>query len=85
MKDCIQDFIASWKQYDSTDGFNNARWDLRLSDAGYYGVTLTDISEWTSTHKWCEKIYGKNHYAWTGATFWFESEKDATMFALRWS
>jgi hypothetical protein len=29
---------------------------------------------------------GHQHYAWTGtSTFWFETERDAIMFALRWS
>jgi hypothetical protein len=36
-------------------------------------------------HHWCEQQFGKDHYAWTGSTFWFETEKDATLFGLRWA
>jgi hypothetical protein len=36
-------------------------------------------------HHWCEQQFGKDHYAWTGSTFWFETKKDATLFGLRWA
>ena len=56
--------------------------------AGYYPVelgTLFLMGEWTECHRWCCEHIGEDHYSWTGGTFWFETEKAAMWFALRWS
>jgi hypothetical protein len=85
-KDCIQDFIAAWKQYDtSTMKYQTPYWNGRFKDAGYYPVDVSNsMYNWSSIHAWCEEKFTKNHYAWAGSTFWFESEQDAIMFTLRW-
>jgi hypothetical protein len=92
--DCILDFITAWKEWDLTEdqGRNGEStrpfWNLRLQDAGYYGIEATREAirdHWQVMHHWCEQQFGKDHYAWTGSTFWFETEKDATLFGLRWA
>ena len=89
MKDCIQDFIESWKEYDSNIKGNLPfpNWESRLRDAGYYHAMYTGDGKnlWSDVHRWCEKHVGKKHYAWTGFTFWFDNEQNAIFFALRWS
>jgi hypothetical protein len=35
-------------------------------------------------YDWCGEQFGPEHFAWTGSKFWFETESDAIMFALRW-
>ena len=45
--DCILDFITAWKEWDiAEDKGNNSEstqpfWNLRLQDAGYYGIEST--------------------------------------------
>ena len=56
--------------------------------AGYYPVQLGMlglVGEWQECHRWCRDYIGENHYSWTGSTFWFETEKAAIWFALRWA
>jgi hypothetical protein len=56
--------------------------------AGYYPVELSGpvlMGEWQECHQWCCEHIGEDHYSWTGGTFWFETEKAAMWFALRWS
>lgn len=87
MKDNIHDFIEAWKIYDSSQPPNDVDWARRLGDAKYYYTSpcKTSMRQWQEIHKWCEQQFGKEHYAWTGNVFWFESANDATLFALRWS
>jgi hypothetical protein len=44
-----------------------------------------NTQRWSEIHRWCSDQFGSAHYSWTGSTFWFEDEKDAILFALRWS
>ena len=90
IKDCIQDFIESWKVYDKQN-YNPSQvyppWTKRFVDYGYYSVSLSGNAlenNWQEVHKWCEDQFGGRHYAWTGSVFWFETEKDANWFTLRW-
>jgi len=92
--DCIQNFIQAWKQWDRVEDRGQDSestrpfWNLRFQDAGYYRIepSRKSISEyWPEMHHWCEQQFGRDHYAWTGSTFWFENEKDAIVFSLRWS
>jgi hypothetical protein len=56
--------------------------------AGYYPVELGGlglVGEWQECHRWCQDHIGRDHYSWTGSTFWFENQRDATLFAPRWS
>jgi hypothetical protein len=92
-KDSITDFIAAWRQWDEGRKYKsqaNRDWDWarRLAEAGYFGVKVGGHSiehEWPNIHRWCEDQFGKNHYSWTGSTFWFETDRDAVLFALRWA
>lgn len=62
--------------------------EIKISRAtrNEYGVTNTNIA-W----QWCVDKYGPpepngKRWAWnTIRTFWFYDEKDAVLFALRWS
>lgn len=90
VKDCIQDFIESWKVYDK-QFYNPSQvytpWTKRFVDCGYYSVPLTGNAigyDWQDVHQWCEQQFGERHYAWTGNIFWFETEEAAAWFALRW-
>lgn len=57
-----------------------------FEQAGFYSVSLGNNwgAEWPDIHKWCQEKFGREHYTWTGSTFWFENEKDAILFALKW-
>ena len=60
----------------------------KYSQAGYLPVKsklLGREGEWQQIHAWCREHVGEKHYSWTGSTFWFESEQDAALFALRWA
>jgi len=87
MKDCIQDFVKAWKQMDGSHLINR-KWHLRFEDAGYYRMVPSRENttyHWGEIHQWCEQQFGRDHYAWTGDIFWFENERDAMLFALRWA
>lgn len=84
MKDCINDFIAAWKQYDNHDPFEPTDWFKRMKEAGYYSVSLRSLSEWQDIHNWCKRYVGEQHYTWTGQVFWFETAEAANWFKLRW-
>lgn len=86
MKDCIQDFIQSWRKYDKSDTDTKFPcWDTRFRSAGYYPVLISNITQWTQIHAWCTETVGHDHYAWSGNTFYFESDQAAIQFTLRWS
>jgi hypothetical protein len=93
-KDCIQDFIEAWKQWDKAEDRHPESesvrpvWNIRFQDAGYYRVESSRDSvtnSWQEMHRWCEEHVGTRHYAWTGSTFWFDSDRAAMLFSLRWS
>lgn len=89
-KDCIVDFVQAWRNWDKTRPLDLAhKWDSRFADAGYYRVNVSPTTvqyHWLEINKWCQEQFGKTHYCWsTNNTFWFESEKDAMLFILRWS
>lgn len=57
-------------------------WNSVFEDQGYYSVTVRPKSK--ECYVWCAEQFGKDHYAWTGSKFWFETEQDAIIFTLRW-
>lgn len=83
MNNCISDFIKSWKYIDGIDP-KIPPWNIRFRNAGYYSVEATNLSQWTQVHAWCEEQFGKEHYSWSGTTFWFERSDHAMWFALKW-
>lgn len=86
MKDCILDFVESWKEYDNHNKYHHPNWESRLRDAGYYRIMYAGNGQnWPDVHKWCEAQVGNKHYVWTGFTFWFDCEKNAILFGLRWA
>ncbi len=89
-KDCIGDFVQAWRDWDNTRPLSLAhKWDSRFADAGYYRVNVSVVNieyNWLDITEWCKEQFGKTHYYWsTTNTVWFESEKDATLFILKWS
>ena len=59
----------------------------RLRAAGFYPAELgsTWDGDWPAVHDWCREHVGEDHYTWTGGTFWFEKDRDAVSFSLKWS
>ena len=57
-------------------------WNSILEDAGYYSIEFRPKTQ--ACWDWCAKEFGLGHIAWTGSKFFFETEKDAIMFTLRW-
>lgn len=53
------------------------------AQAGFHKVHLTDFTHWHEIHEWCAQQFGRN-YTWTGSSFWFTTEEDATEFTLTW-
>jgi len=60
-------------------------WHQRFRAAGYHSVEVNLDHPWQDIHEWCVDQFGKDHYTWTGGTFWFETEQAAVLFALRWT
>lgn len=61
-------------------------WNKVMRQGGYFHVVpkLRPMT-WTSMHDWIYANIGAEHYSWNGENFWFETEKDATWFALYWA
>lgn len=59
-------------------------WRVLLKEHGYYSIRVGE-GDWQAVHEWCQKYIGEPHYTWTGEVFWFETERDAVTFSLRWS
>lgn len=57
-----------------------------FEQAGFYSAALGDLgnSDWQEIHQWCRQQFNRDHYTWTGSTFWFETEQAAVLFTLRW-
>lgn len=64
---------------------DDINWPLTFEEAGYYPHHLNSIKGWEQIHAWCHEHIGEEHYAWTGAIFWFERHDDAVFFKLKWS
>ena len=47
-------------------------------------VNLTPERSWEMIHRWCKKNC-RGEFSWSGNTFFFKNNEDATYFALRWS
>jgi hypothetical protein len=68
------------------------RWRHRFKEAGYYEVQVPALLvkhglKYTihpSIKNWCNEQFGSDHYTWIYDRFYFETEKDAMLFALRW-
>jgi hypothetical protein len=87
IKDFIREYLNSVAElgnlYNQPHSLKD--WNKILESGGYIRV------EFNVTHgdtrrvaQWCREKFGADHYYWTGGAFWFETEKAAVLFALRW-
>ena len=60
-------------------------WTAVFRSGGYHMVNPNVGPLWQEMHIWCVEQFGVDNYAWNGNNFWFETEKDAIMFTLRWA
>jgi hypothetical protein len=54
-----------------------------LMNAGYYPVKMYKYVG-LPLHDWLMEHVGYDNYNWTGSVFWFNTQSDATWFALNW-
>ena len=61
-------------------------WVRLYEQQGYIRISLAPekYQYWAEIQEWCRLNVGEEHYDWTGNIFWFDDEKNATLFALRW-
>ena len=79
----IADFITQvQKLRDSGKLIEPINWNDLFLLNGYIPVEL--IPRDKECFDWCKEQFGSEHFAWTGSKVWFETEKDAIMFTLRW-
>jgi len=79
----IQDFIRQVQELrDSDKLIEPINWNGLFLLNGYISVEFGHNNK--VCYDWCTEQFGKEHYAWTGSKFWFEREKDAIIFTLRW-
>ena len=87
MTETIRDF-AEHRRVDHITAKNDF-WSKNVREeyqaAGYYPIEVSFLWQWGEIHEWCHDHIGRDHYSWTGSTFWFETEKAAMWFALRWA
>ena len=55
-----------------------------LKNAGYIPIRING-NRWGPIFDWLQENIGWENYNSTGNTFWFNSEQDAVLFALKWS
>lgn len=84
MTETIRDF-AEQRRVRQWDHSTAARVQEEYQTSGYYPIQVNILWYWGEIHEWCCQHIGRDHYSWTGSTFWFENERDAVLFALRWS
>lgn len=91
MKDKLEDFIQAWRKYDRDGDKTHTNltgvWSGRLHDAGYYSVDISGKVPfpYSKAQQWCIDTIGKGRYCFlTNHSFWFENERDAMLFTLRW-
>lgn len=62
-------------------------WNNMLESGGYICISSGKLGwtgEFREAAQWCREQFGREHYYFTGGSFWFDREEDAVMFALRW-
>ena len=76
------------KMSDEKHLFEPVDWNIMLADYGYVpvpiGIPFRKPGERNAMQAWCCEQFGEEHFVWTGSKYWFETESDAIMFALRW-
>lgn len=56
-----------------------------LRDAGFIVVQAKSWTYWSEMHQWCSENLSLDNYTWIGTDFWFDNQRDATLFALHWA
>jgi len=87
----IEDFVYVWSELDkSNKRVQNTTppyetWMTRFTQAGYIQISC-DFKpiEKMGLIEWCIEQFGKSHFQIIGTNVFFETEEDATLFALRW-
>ena len=67
--------------------YKEEKWQDVLTEAGFVNRRLTHANRYyvDDAYRWCKSVLGDEHFALIGfADFWFENEKDANWFSLRW-
>ncbi len=90
--DSIQDFIAAWEPDSNTNNYTTfTDWRRRFEEAGYFKVNMPfkGHDDLIDAIHWCDDSIGAKNYAYIsyfyGFIFYFQTEKEAMFFALRWS
>lgn len=83
----IQEYTDYIKAIDPMVAKADYNWRRAYDKMNYPSVLLGAHGhlQWQEVHAWCQEQFGKEHYTWTGSRFWFDQEKDAVLFALRWA
>ena len=55
-----------------------------FADKGHIHLAAPRDGLWQDIHTWCESAYGEGNYSWSGNTFGFRTDEEATMFQMRW-
>jgi hypothetical protein len=75
------------RQLEGVEPTDHIDWLSMLESGGYICIPSADIITWGNLREaaqWCREQFGREHYYWTGGSFWFERSEDATLFVLRW-
>ena len=92
IKEFVRDYFEEYgRQYQRPDdlidlNIDRKNWYDILGSGGYIQVKFPN-TDWNLTRQvaaWCRENFGVDHYYWTGGVFWFDSEEQAVLFALRW-
>ena len=62
-------------------------WQKQFRKNGYFEVcgVAQPFSNQYIIGQWCVDKFGSEHYSWDGTSWWFDSEENAVLFALRWA
>ena len=89
----IKDFVSEYLTRDHVQKLQGGPlwpdpkgWNEILESGGYISVQFQNTNDNTrQIAQWCREKFGAEHYYWTGGSFWFETEKAAVLFTLRWA
>ena len=86
--DFVKDEIRKCKRNTNFTYHSYETWMELFAKAGYIKISCkfdTLTSSATDAIKWCSIQFGLDHFQTIGRHFFFETEKDAMLFALRWA
>ena len=71
-------------KYAENHDYTSSHYDI-FELVGYIPVSIERNQSWGELIDWLLKNIGWENFNITGTVFWFNTEHDAVMFALRWS